>query len=130
MTGRNPWVVLGVPEDSPYDEIQRAYRRRVKQTHPDSGGDACQFATVVRAFDAVRQPLRPRRDRTSTRPTPYDRWLRPAVPVESWPDDEWLAPVVPLLPVDGRATPAVSSEGSDFDAVLVREMSKARAAAY
>ena len=62
MTGRNPWVVLGVPEDSPYDEIQRAYRRRVKQTHPDSGGDACQFATVVRAFDAVRQPLRPRRD--------------------------------------------------------------------
>jgi hypothetical protein len=50
--------------------------------------------------------------------------------VESWPDDEWLAPVVPLLPVDGRATPAVSSEGSDFDAVLVREMSKARAAAY
>ncbi len=119
MTGRNPWVVLGVPEDSPYEEIQRAYRRRVKQTHPDGGGDACEFATVVRAFDAVRQPLRPRRHHTTTTgPTPYDRWLRPAVPAVSWPDDEWLAPVVPLLPAD------------DFDAVLVREMSKARAAAY
>jgi curved DNA-binding protein CbpA len=53
MTGRNPWVVLGVAEDALHYEVQRAHRRRVKQTHPDRGGDGAQFAAVAQAFEAL-----------------------------------------------------------------------------
>ena len=43
MTGRNPWAVLGLAEDASYEDIQRAYRGKVKQTHPDRGGAASDF---------------------------------------------------------------------------------------
>jgi curved DNA-binding protein CbpA len=71
MTGRNPWAVLCVAEGAPYQEIQRAFRRRVKETHPDSGGEASEFATVVEAFDVVRRSTPSRHHRRSARPPPY-----------------------------------------------------------
>lgn len=92
MSGRNPWVVLGCAEDAPDDEVQRAFRRRVKQTHPDLGGDAHELATVVEAFDAVRQArpaASPPRAAHRPRPrasTPYDAWLAAPVPLRSWSD--------------------------------------------
>src|SRR5580698_2004832 len=78
MTGRNPWAVLGLAEDAPYEEIQRAYRRKVKQTHPDRGGAADEFRAVANAVKDLRRlgPPRP----AATLPSPYDRWLRPHRP--------------------------------------------------
>lgn len=128
MTGRNPWVVLCVAEDAPYTEVQRAFRRRVKQTHPDSGGDAGEFATVVRAFADVRHGLRPeRRAQGAVRPTPYDGWLRPYRPVRSWTEDIASLSVVPDGAAGGVA--AMSWPGNDFSTVLRNEMARAGAAA-
>jgi len=126
MTGRNPWVVLGVAEDAPYQEVQRAYRRRVKQTHPDRGGDAGEFASVVEAFEVVRdaRPLQHRRGPSC--PTPYDRWLRPYCPPRSWTDDDRQVPLA-SRPA-GWAKPPGRPPGSDFTSVLLGEMSKVRAA--
>jgi hypothetical protein len=132
MTGRNPWAILRVAEDAPYHEIQSAFRRRVKETHPDSGGDAGEFATVVHAFDAVRRaPAAPRCPKAPppTGRTPYDRWLRPSRPTSSWTDDRAPAPVVSHGPDGVRVTPTTGSAGSDFTTVLRGEMSKARATA-
>ena len=87
MPGWNPWVVLCVPEDASYQEVQRSFRRMVKQTHPDGGGDARAFDAVVRAFADIRRTVlweeapRSRRGRAST---PYDSWLRPQPPARSW----------------------------------------------
>ncbi len=128
MTGRNPWVVLGVTEDSPYHEVQRAFRRRVKQTHPDSGGDAGEFATVVQAFGVVRRPPASHRHRTPPRPTPYDSWLRPCRPAGSWTGGGDTAGPA-RLSAGGWTTPAMTSAVSDFDTVLLGEMTKARATA-
>ena len=130
MTGRNPWVVLGVAEDAPYHELQSAFRRRVKQTHPDSGGDAGEFATVVEAFDVVRRavPASPRR--VPAPPTPYDRWLRPHFQGRSWSSDRragQLATRGSGGPVTSRTMSRTRLDGGEFASVLQGEMTKVRA---
>ncbi|WP_031206780.1 DnaJ domain-containing protein, partial [Microbacterium maritypicum] len=34
-------------------ELRRAYRLRLRQTHPDTGGDAAMFIQVQRAWELV-----------------------------------------------------------------------------
>jgi len=128
MTGRNPWVVLCVAEDAPYHEVQSAFRRRVKQTHPDRGGDAAEFATVVRSFETLRQAV-PAARPSPRRPTPYDHWLRPGRLTGSRIDDGGSAPVAFCRSDIGWATPALHNAASDFTTIFQSEMSRARAAA-
>ena len=49
----SPYAVLGVPEHASDAELRRAYRRRLRETHPDTGGDASQFDRVQRAWEQV-----------------------------------------------------------------------------
>jgi curved DNA-binding protein CbpA len=81
------YEVLGVSAKATDDELRRAYRRRLRQTHPDTGGLAGEFTAVQLAWEKVgtpaaradydsgrtvpratfeAQPAQPRRD---TRPT-------------------------------------------------------------
>jgi curved DNA-binding protein CbpA len=83
----NAYEVLGVAPTASHDDLRRAYRRRLRQTHPDTGGIAREFTAVQLAWEKVgtpaaralydsgrstpsvtfeAQPARPRRD---TRPT-------------------------------------------------------------
>ncbi|MFL0565459.1 DnaJ domain-containing protein [Microbacterium sp. 179-I 1D1 NHS] len=45
--------VLGVSSDASYDDLRKAYRLRLRQTHPDTGGDAAEFVRVQRAWELV-----------------------------------------------------------------------------
>ncbi|MUW14413.1 DnaJ domain-containing protein [Halorubrum sp. CBA1125] len=45
---------LDVPTDADADEVKRAYRERVKETHPDQGGDEASFRRVQEAYATVR----------------------------------------------------------------------------
>lgn len=128
MTGRNPWVVLGVLEDAPYHEIQREFRRRVKQTHPDNGGDASEFTAVVQAFEAVRNAHPVPRRQGRAHATPYDCWLRSSHPTRFWLEDGRLAPVEIRRPAAAWATPLAGS-ANDFSNILLGEISKVQAAA-
>jgi hypothetical protein len=47
--------VLGVEPDVDQRELKRAYRRRVKETHPDLGGDEDAFCRVQRAYEHLRE---------------------------------------------------------------------------
>jgi hypothetical protein len=47
--------VLGVDADADAEEIRRAYRRRVKETHPDLGGSEAAFRRVRRAYERLRE---------------------------------------------------------------------------
>ena len=49
----SPFDVLGVDPDADEEEIERAYRRRVKETHPDHGGSASQFQAVRAAYQEI-----------------------------------------------------------------------------
>lgn len=48
--------LLGVASDASDEELRRAYRLRLRQTHPDTGGDAAMFVQVQRAWEQVGDP--------------------------------------------------------------------------
>lgn len=47
------YEVLGVEPTANADEIKRAFRLRLRQTHPDAGGDASAFIQVQRAWELI-----------------------------------------------------------------------------
>lgn len=47
------YEVLQVAPDASDDDLRKAYRLRLRQTHPDTGGDAVQFVQVQRAWELV-----------------------------------------------------------------------------
>lgn len=49
----SPYEILGVSATASDDELKRAYRRRLRETHPDSGGVVAEFHAVQRAWDQV-----------------------------------------------------------------------------
>ncbi|MFW5917039.1 MAG: J domain-containing protein [Halorubrum sp.] len=56
--GRDPvdaaFAELDVARDADVDEVKRAYRERVKETHPDQGGDEESFRRVREAYATAR----------------------------------------------------------------------------
>ncbi|ELY99453.1 J domain-containing protein [Natrialba asiatica] len=55
-TAQSPYEILGVTEDASSDKIREAYRERVKETHPDTGGDEDEFKQVNVAYRAITAP--------------------------------------------------------------------------
>ncbi|MFT4137133.1 J domain-containing protein [Microbacterium sp.] len=50
------YEILAVAWDADDETLRRAYRLRLRQTHPDTGGDAAQFVLVQRAWELVGDP--------------------------------------------------------------------------
>lgn len=50
---RTPRSILGVSRMALWDEIKSAYRKLVKQLHPDLGGDPAAFRTVQAAYEVL-----------------------------------------------------------------------------
>lgn len=49
----SPYEVLGVAASATDDELKRAFRRALRETHPDTGGDPGRFNAVQEAWDHV-----------------------------------------------------------------------------
>lgn len=63
----NPYEVLRVPTDAALHQIKTAYRQRAKQTHPDTGADGAEFASVAKAYAVLSDPeMRKRYDETGS----------------------------------------------------------------
>ncbi len=55
------YEVLGVPRDADAATIRRAYRKKVRSVHPDSGGSVEAFNELKTAYDVLSDPVRRRR---------------------------------------------------------------------
>ncbi|WEL21179.1 ferredoxin Fer [Halorhabdus sp. BNX81] len=49
----SPYQILEIDRAASEDAIHRAYRRRVKEAHPDQGGSAAEFQAVQSAYEAL-----------------------------------------------------------------------------
>jgi hypothetical protein len=56
-------VTLGLLPPYTMDDVKRAYREKVKDAHPDRGGDRAEFDRIQRAFDEAGAYLKFRADR-------------------------------------------------------------------
>lgn len=52
---RGAFATLGLPAGAPIDEVKSAYRRKVKDVHPDQGGDEEEFKRVREAYTTAKQ---------------------------------------------------------------------------
>jgi hypothetical protein len=52
----SPYEVLGVAASVSQEELKRAFRRALRETHPDTGGDPARFAAVQLAWERVGSP--------------------------------------------------------------------------
>ncbi|TDP99685.1 MULTISPECIES: nuclease-related domain-containing protein [unclassified Leifsonia] len=52
----SPYEVLGVRPDVSHDDLRRAYRRLLRETHPDTGGTAAAFQAVQQAWELIGDP--------------------------------------------------------------------------
>jgi len=52
----SPYEVLGVPATASDDDLRRAYRRLLRETHPDTGGDSQRFIAVQVAWERIGSP--------------------------------------------------------------------------
>lgn len=52
----SPYEILGVSSTATDDELRRAYRLRLRQTHPDAGGRAAEFHAVQEAWKLLGSP--------------------------------------------------------------------------
>jgi len=50
----SPYDVLLIDQDADEEEIERAYRERVKQAHPDQGGSSEEFQLVKAAYQEIK----------------------------------------------------------------------------
>jgi restriction system protein len=88
---RDPYEVLGVDHNATQEEVEAAYRRLIRLTHPDAGGTNLLFRQVKEAYDTLSDPTRraehDRGGRLRAEPDPASRagsgWKRvddPGVP--------------------------------------------------
>ena len=52
----NPYEVLGGRPNTRDDELKRAYRKRLREAHPDTGGSSAEFDRVQQAWQRVGTP--------------------------------------------------------------------------
>jgi curved DNA-binding protein CbpA len=74
----DPYRVLGLARGASADEIRRAYRRLVKENHPDSAGEKAlpRFLAIQAAYETLAggPSIRPVGGRAATRPVPRNPW--------------------------------------------------------
>ena len=51
----SPYQVLGVDPDTPMDQIESAFRKRVMACHPDRGGNEEELRQVLEAIHQIRR---------------------------------------------------------------------------
>ena len=49
----NPYQILGITPSTSYEDAKRIFRKRMKELHPDMGGDPKEMQKVKEAWDCL-----------------------------------------------------------------------------
>ncbi|MHA6695222.1 J domain-containing protein [Homoserinimonas sp. A520] len=90
----SPYDVLGVPPTATTHELRKAYRRMLREAHPDTGGSEARFHAVQRAWELVG---------TSSSRAAYDRGQVSVRHSAAQPGASWV-PAPPRARRDSRPT--------------------------
>lgn len=60
-TKNNDFDILGIKTTATEDEIKKAYRAKVKENHPDRGGDAIKFEKIQKAYERITKGQSPKK---------------------------------------------------------------------
>lgn len=52
------YSILGIAKNATPDQIKKAYREKVKEHHPDKGGDAEHFKRINEAYETLKDPAK------------------------------------------------------------------------
>jgi hypothetical protein len=96
----SPYEVLGVPSSATEEELRRAYRRLLRETHPDTGGESARFIAVQHAWALIGTP----EARAS-----YDRGHSPSATGAERPS--WAPPQAPTTQAGRPAARAYGHPG-------------------
>ncbi|ADB18082.1 heat shock protein DnaJ domain protein [Pirellula staleyi DSM 6068] len=95
-----PYKILGLDDDATIDQIEAAYRERVKRYHPDSGGDSWAYQQVLVAYEQLMKKLGQPGNAELTIPeksgpkAPTNTALAAIHPVVQWLLQRWVAVAV------------------------------------
>jgi DnaJ-domain-containing protein 1 len=53
------YEILGIKPDATEAEIKKAYREKVKENHPDRGGDPAKFESIQKAYERIKADQKP-----------------------------------------------------------------------
>ena len=63
----NPYQILGITPSTSYEDAKRIFRKRMKELHPDMGGDPKEMQKVKEAWDYLNSEKDTLLGRTSSR---------------------------------------------------------------
>ncbi|AQL41542.1 ferredoxin [Halorientalis sp. IM1011] len=66
----SPFEILGIEPDADDAAVREAYRRRVKEAHPDRGGSAREFQRVKEAYEKIQNGWEPADETDPGHPEP------------------------------------------------------------
>lgn len=111
MDGSRARALLGVPPHATTEEVRRVFRRAARRAHPDAGGDAAAFRTVLAARDALVASAGP------VPPTTRRNWQRLRCTAAAWAPDP-PRPSIDIVDVPRRRATPTPPPTPDFDALL------------
>ena len=50
----SPWDILGIPPDSDFSEVKKAYKSLSRIHHPDKGGKVTNWLAIAEAYETIK----------------------------------------------------------------------------
>lgn len=54
----DPFKILGVDQNSSWEDVERAYKEKARKAHPDAGGDNIEMVKINAAYEVLKKIMK------------------------------------------------------------------------